>query len=217
MTKVSVYNLEGKKTGEMELAGSVFAVPVNNALLHQVYVSQAANRRQVLAHAKDRSETAGSGKKPWAQKGTGRARTGAARNPIWRGGGTIFGPTKNRNFKRIIPLKMKRKALLMALSGKVKTGNIILVENLKLKTGKTKEFAAILARLKIKGSMLVGLGASEKGVYLCARNIPKINLVATELLNVFDILNHKYLLLSKESVKYLENKYNSATNNNSQK
>lgn len=191
----------------MELSDAIFAVPANDVLLHQVYVAQSANRRQVLAHAKDRSETAGSGKKPWAQKGTGRARTGAARNPIWRGGGAIFGPTKDRNFKKIIPLKMKRKALLIALSGKAKSKNLVIINEIGLKEKKTKLFAKALNNLKIKGSTLVGLNDSEKDIYLCSRNIPKTDPILIKQLNVFDILNHKNLMLSKESVKYLESKY----------
>lgn len=207
MAKISVYNLSGKKIEDLELSDAVFNVPSNDNLLHQVYVSQSGNRRQILAHAKDRSETAGSGKKPWAQKGTGRARTGAARNPIWRGGGAIFGPTKDRNFKKIIPLKMKRKALLVALSGKAESKNLVIIDELKLKEKKTKLFTKALDNLKIKGSTLIGLSNSEKDIYLCSRNIPKIDPISIKQLNVFDMLNHKYLLLSKESVKFLESKY----------
>lgn len=205
--KFAVHNLSGKKVEDMELSDAIFAVPANNTLLHQVYIAQSANRRQVLAHVKDRSETAGSGKKPWAQKGTGRARTGAARNPIWRGGGAIFGPTKDRNFKRIIPLKMKRKALLIALSAKAKSKNLVIINEIGLKEKKTKLFAKALNNLKIKGSTLVGLNDSEKDIYLCSRNIPKTDPISIRQLNIFDILNHKNLILSKKSVKFLENKY----------
>ncbi len=207
MLKLGVYNLEGEKTSDIELSESVFGIRKNDVLLHQVYVSQAANRRQVLAHTKDRAETAGSGKKPWAQKGTGNARTGSLRNPIWRGGGTIFGPTKNRNFKKIIPLKIKRKALLTALSEKVRNEKLIVLEDMKLKTKKTKEYFQILKNLKIKGSILIGLADSEKENYLFCRNIKKVTPLPTNQLNVFDILNHKYLILSKESIGYLEKKY----------
>lgn len=205
--KISVHNLSGKKVEDMNLSESIFNVPVNNALLHQVYVAQSANRRQVSAHAKDRSETAGSGKKPWAQKGTGRARTGAARNPIWRGGGAIFGPTKDRNFKKKINDKMRKKALLITLSEKVRSKNFMVVDELRLKEQKTKEFAKALKNLKIKGSTLIGLSDPEKDIYLCSRNIPKVDPISIKQLNVFDVLNHKYLILSKESVKFLEEKY----------
>ncbi len=190
----------------------IFNMPANDSLLHQVYVAQSANRRQVLAHTKDRAETAGSGKKPWAQKGTGRARTGAARNPIWRGGGTIFGPTKNRNFKKKINDKMKRKALLIALSEKARSKNFMVVDEMKLKEKKTKEFAKALKNLKIKGSALIGISDSEKDIYLCSRNIPKADPISVKQLNVFDILNHKNLILSKESVKFLEEKYKQLAN-----
>lgn len=208
--KIAVHNLQGKKVEDIELPDIVFAVSANNALLHQVYVSQSGNRRQVLAHAKGRAETAGSGKKPWAQKGTGRARTGAARNPIWRGGGAIFGPTKDRNFKKKINKKMGRKGTIIALSEKARAKNLIVVDEMKLKEKKTKEFAKALRNLKIKGSALIGLSDSEKDIYLCSRNIPKADPISVKQLNVFDILNHKNLILSKESVKFLEEKYSNS-------
>jgi len=205
--KIAVHNLAGKKVVDMELSDAVFGVPANDALTHQVYVAQYSNRRKVIAHAKGRAEVAGSGKKPWAQKGTGRARTGAARNPIWRGGGSIFGPTKNRNFKKNIPDKMKRKALLISLSDKVRSGDLIVIDDMKLKERKTKQFAAALKKLKIKGSLLIGVADSEREIVLCSRNIPKVDPISIKQLNVFDILNRKNLILSKESVKFLENKY----------
>lgn len=171
--KVSVYNLDGKKTGDMELSENVFNVLSNNDLLHQVYVSQAGNKRKVVAHAKGRAEVAGSGKKPWAQKGTGNARTGDVRNPVWRGGGIVFGPTKERNFKKNIPLKMKRKAIIVALSEKARKNNLIVLEDMKLKSLKTKEYSQIFKNLKIAGSVLVGLADSEKKNVLAIRNISK--------------------------------------------
>ena len=205
--KIAVHNLAGKKVVDMELSDAVFGVPANDALTHQVYVAQYSNRRKVIAHAKGRAEVAGSGKKPWAQKGTGRARTGAARNPIWRGGGSIFGPTKNRNFKKNIPDKMKRKALLISLSDKVRSGDLIVIDDMKLKERKTKQFAAALKKLKIKGSLLIGIADLEREIVLYSRNIPKVDPISIKQLNVFDILNRKNLILSKESVKFLENKY----------
>lgn len=205
--KVSVYNLDGKKTGDMELSENVFNVLSNNDLLHQVYVSQAGNKRKVVAHAKGRAEVAGSGKKPWAQKGTGNARTGDVRNPVWRGGGIVFGPTKERNFKKNIPLKMKRKAIIVALSEKARKNNLIVLEDMKLKSLKTKEYSQIFKNLKIAGSVLVGLADSEKKNVLAIRNISKAHPIETRKLNVLDVLNHKSLILSRESVKFLEDKY----------
>jgi large subunit ribosomal protein L4 len=207
MAKVSVYNLLGKKVEDISLSDDVFAVPKNDVLLHQVYVAQFANKRTVIAHTKNRGERKGTGKKPWRQKGTGNARVGSRRTPVWRGGGVVFGPTKDRNFKKKINKKMNQKALKIALSEKVRSKNLIIVNEMKLKEKKTKEFAKALINLKIKGSALIGLDSHEKDSYLYSRNIPKVNPIPTSNLNVFDILNNKYLVLSKESIKFLENKY----------
>jgi large subunit ribosomal protein L4 len=192
---------------DMELSDNIFSVPGNDTLIHQVYVAQFANKRTVIAHTKNRGERAGTGKKPWKQKGTGNARVGSRRTPVWRGGGVIFGPTKNRNFKKKINKKMNQKAVTIALSEKLKSKNLIVLDEIKLKEKKTKEFAKILKNLKIKGSALIGLTSQEKDLYLYSRNIPRINPIPTSHLNVFDILNNKYLVLSKESVKFLEEKY----------
>lgn len=207
MPTVSVHNLEGKKTGDLKLSDTVFGVPKNDSLLHQVYSSQYSNQRVVLAHTKNRGERTGSGKKPWRQKGTGNARVGSRRTPVWRKGGVVFGPTKFRNFKQKINKKMNQKALIVALSEKFKAKNLIVIDEMKLKEKKTKEFAKAMKNLKIKGSALIGLAEKEKDMYLCSRNIPKISPVPVGIISVFDILNNKYLVLSKDSVKFLEKKY----------
>jgi len=157
--KVSVYDQQGKEAGTTLLPKEIFGLSVKPDLVHQVIISQMANRRRVIAHAKDRSEVRGGGKKPWRQKGTGRARHGSIRSPLWKGGGVTFGPTKERNFKKIIPKKMKRKALFMALSSKVKDGELVVVDELKLENHKTKDFVKILKAI-LKGkteSALVAL------------------------------------------------------------
>ena len=207
MIKFPVYNLKGEKIKDIELSDSVFGLPANDALLHQVYVSQYANRRQVVAHTKDRAERAGSGRKPWRQKGTGRARVGSVRSPIWRKGGVIFGPTKDRNFKKNIPKKMNRKALAVAFSRKLADKEIVVIDNLKLKEVKTKIMSKALESLKLKGSILVGFCKDEKKSKKASRNIPKVENIDVENLNVFDILNHKYLVISEEGIKFLESKY----------
>ena len=148
---------------DIELPEIVFGVQKNDALLHQVYVAQYANRRQVLAHTKDRAERAGSGKKPWRQKGTGRARVGSVRSPIWRKGGVIFGPTKDRNFKKDVSKKMNRKALAVALSGKLADKEIVIVDSLKMKEAKTKLMNKSLEALKLKGSLLDWILQKTKG------------------------------------------------------
>jgi large subunit ribosomal protein L4 len=209
MIKFPVYNLKGEKVKDVELSEKVFGEKRNDALLHQVQVCQYANRRQVLAHTKDRAERAGSGIKPWKQKGTGRARVGSVRSPIWRKGGIVFGPTKDRNFKKDVPKKMGRIALAVALSSKVRDKELFLIEDLAMKEAKTKLMNEAIKSLKIKGSILIGFCEKEKEAKRASRNLPRVLNVDAKSLNVFDILNHKYLVLSEEGVKVLEKKYES--------
>lgn len=207
MAKVTVYNLEGKKVEDMELSDTVFGCKSNDDLLHQVYVAIEANRRQVLAHTKGVGQRSGSGKKPWRQKGTGNARVGQKRNPIWRGGGVSMGPTKDRNFSKDINKKMKRKAVMVALSEKVRMGNMVIVEKLEFAEAKTKQFNAALKSLELKGKVLVALDEKQRKTALASRNIKNISNVAAKNLNVFDLLNNQKLLISKESVKFIEEKF----------
>ena len=145
--KYPLYNQKGEETGTVLLPKNIFEVKINNDLIHQVALSQSANRRQVIAHTKDRSEVSGGGRKPWRQKGTGRARHGSIRSPIWRGGGIAFGPTKDRVFSKRIPKKMKRKALLMVLSAKASENLIIVLDKKEIKKPKTKDMAGLLKLL----------------------------------------------------------------------
>jgi len=179
-------------------------VKVNPDLVHQVVVSQMANRRRVIAHTKSRAEVRGGGRKPWRQKGTGRARAGSIRSPIWRGGGVTFGPTKKRVFKKKINKKMKRKALLMVLSGKVKNNLLILLDKIKIDEPKTKLMAKILEKLQVQGSCLIALPRMDKNLILAARNFPELETIQAKDLNALDVLNFKYLLLPKDSVKTIE-------------
>jgi len=206
--KTIVYNLEGKKVKDIELSESVFNVPLNAELLHEVYVSMDANKRVAIAHTKGRGEVSGSGKKPWKQKGTGKARAGSVRSPIWRGGGVVFGPTKDRNFKKKINKKANAKAILMAISEKLRSEKLIIVDKIEAVNKKTKDIVAGLNSLKLKGSILVNLSQGEKDTYLYSRNIKNVTCTPIDNLNVLDILNHKSLVLSEESIKYLEKKYN---------
>lgn len=207
MAKVKLYNTEGKEVKEIEVADAVFGLPANDELVHQVFVSLSANQRQVLAHTKNRGERAGSGIKPWKQKGTGRARVGSSRTPTWRGGGVAFGPTKDRNFKKKINKKMNSKAIATVLSAKLRDGEMVVLDKLALKENKTKEMAKILSNLEIKGRMLIGFSATEREMRAYSRNIDKVNNILVEKLNVLDMLNNKNLVLSQDSVKYLEEKY----------
>lgn len=205
--KVQVYNLKGEKIEDLKLADEVFGLSKNDELLKQAYVAIASNKRTVIAHAKDRAERAGSGKKPWKQKGTGRARVGQVRNPVWRKGGVVFGPTKDRNFKKSINKKMNQKAIAVALSEKVKNGNLIVLDKIELAEKKTKEFAKGLLNLKVKGRVLVGFINKEKEFQIYSRNLKNVQNIPTENLNVFDLLNNRNLILSKESIGYFEKKY----------
>jgi large subunit ribosomal protein L4 len=207
MIKFPVYNLKGERVKDIELSEKIFGLKKNDALLHQVYVSQYANQRQVLAHTKDRAERAGSGKKPWKQKGTGRARVGSVRSPIWRKGGIVFGPTKDRNFKKDVPKKMGRQALAVALSAKTKDKELVLVDSLAIKDLKTKTMSEAMKSLKLKGKVLIGFSEKEREAKRASQNLVKVSNIDVMNLNVFDLLNHKYLLISEEGMKVLENKY----------
>lgn len=205
--KLKTYNQNGKPAEEMEVSDKVFALPQNDELIHQVYEAISSSQRQVLAHTKNRGDRAGSGIKPWRQKGTGRARVGSSRTPTWRGGGIAFGPRNDRNFKKGINKKMNTKAIAMALSGKAKDGEFVVVENFDIKEKKTKEMVKVLNNLKIKGKLLLAFSESEKDLKIISQNIKKASVISTSQLNVFDILNNKNIVMSAESVKYLESKY----------
>jgi large subunit ribosomal protein L4 len=207
MPKVEVHNKEGKKVAEMELSDEVFAVAKNDRLVHQVYVAIASNKRQVLAHTKDRGERAGSGRKPWKQKGTGNARVGSVRSPLWKKGGIIFGPNKERNFTQKINKKMNQKAIKIMLSSKLKEKNLIVLDEMNLVEKKTKEFTKIFKNLKLTGTTLIGFSEKEMDLRLYSRNIEKSKNILSSQLSVWDMLNSKNLLLSKDSVEYLEKKY----------
>lgn len=207
MAKIKIYNLEGKSSGEMELSDAIFALPKNDELLQQVLVALLSNSRQVLAHAKTRAERAGSGIKPWKQKGTGRARVGSVRSPLWRKGGIIFGPTKDRNFKKKINQKMKSKALALALSGKLSDKELIVMENFAITEKKTKKMAEVLKNLKIKGSSLLVFSSKENEMKRFSQNLAKVKNASAGQLNVLNILNNKNIIFSRESVKEVEDRF----------
>ncbi|MDP2735228.1 MAG: 50S ribosomal protein L4 [bacterium] len=202
--KTSVLDAQGKIAGEVDLADKLFDVPWSPDLVHQVAVIQEGNRRQVLAKVKDRGEVRGGGKKPWRQKGTGRARHGSTRSPIWAGGGVTHGPTADKNFKRKLNLKMRRKALFSLLSEKLRGKEVVLLDSLKLETGKTKELAAALKAFPLKGkSTLLVLPALDRNIALAAANIPYVNAVQARDLNVLDVAAATYIVFPKESLAVL--------------
>ncbi|MDD5083715.1 MAG: 50S ribosomal protein L4 [Candidatus Moranbacteria bacterium] len=208
MAKISVYNVQGEEVEKLEIADSVFDMPSNNTLLHQVFVALMANIRGVYAHTKTRSEVSGSGKKPWKQKGTGRARVGSVRTPVWKGGGIVFGPRNNRNFVQKINQKMRRKAVMIALSEKIREGKLIVLDALSFPEQKTKLMAATLKSLNISNkSVVMGLSANEKEFEKVSRNIPRLKNILADNVNVADLLNHQYFVVSKESLQGLEKKF----------
>lgn len=204
--KITVYNQTGKEVGEMNLPKEIFEVPMNADLVHQVVISQQANMRQVSAHTKNRAEVRGGGRKPWRQKGTGRARHGSIRSPIWVGGGVSGGPRNDKNYTREIPKKMRKKALMMVLSEKAKNNLMVVLDILNVEKPKTKSMADLIKKLPAnKGSRLVLYSAGNKNVFLAARNIAKTVVLETRNMNIVDLLNNKYIVITKEGVKEIEN------------
>lgn len=202
---VETYNQDGKKLAQTRLSKQVFGLKVEPDLVHQVVVAQQANRRQGTAHTKDRSEKRGGGTKPWRQKGTGRARHGSIRSPLWRGGGVTFGPRKERNYKKVIPTKMRRKALLMVLSAKAEKGLLLVLDKLAIEKAKTKQVFDILSKLPCKDkSVLIALAEYNKDIILASRNIAKTATIQAKDLNALDLLSYQYVLISKESIKIIE-------------
>jgi large subunit ribosomal protein L4 len=208
MAKVTVKNIAGKDVKEIELKDFVFNVPSNNTLLHQVYVAQTGNSRKAIAHTKDRGERSGSGIKPWRQKGTGRARAGSAQSPLWRKGGVTFGPTKDRNFSKDTNQKMRQKAVMIALSEKLRSGKIVVIDTLNYPEKKTKQFALTLQNLGITGkSIVLSLTGDERACTVMSRNIPKVENTPTENLNVMQLLDREYLLITEAGVRNLEGRF----------
>jgi large subunit ribosomal protein L4 len=192
------------KTTKADLPKEIFEVPMNSDLIHQVVVSQMGNRRKVIAHAKTRAEVRGGGIKPWRQKGTGRARHGSSRSPIWIGGGVAHGPLKHENYKRVLPKNIKRKALFVALSDKAREGLLFIVDSLNIKEAKTKLARELLKGLKINESCLVVLPKLDKNVILAMRNLPKVSTIQSKDLNCLDVVSSKYLLIGKEGIEEIK-------------
>lgn len=203
MPKVTVFNVSGAQVGEVELADSVFGIEPNKHVLHSAVVLQQAAERQGTHKTKGRSEVRGGGRKPWKQKGTGRARQGSIRSPQWVGGGTVFGPTP-RTYGFKLPKKVRRLAIKSALSSKVIASEIIVLDQLTFAAPKTKEFATILNNLKVDRKALVVTANYEDNVALSARNIPGVKFVAADGINVLDVLVHDKLIITKEAVEKVQ-------------
>jgi len=206
--EADVYNQQGEKTGTVLLPKDIFGVKLNSDLLWQVVFSQSASRRKATASTKTRGEVRGGGKKPWRQKGTGRARHASIRSPIWRKGGTVFGPNKERIFRKKINNKMRKSALFMVLSTKAAKNLIFILDNLILEKPKTKLMFEILKKLstknKNKGPKLIILPKLEKNIVKAARNIPGVGIIEARNLNALDLLSCKNLIMLKDSIKVIK-------------
>ena len=232
-----IYNQSGEVVKEIKLNPAVFDVKINQAVIHQVAVAQNANARVAIAHTKTKGEVRGGGKKPWKQKGTGRARHGSSRSPIWKGGGVTFGPRNTRNFSQKINKKMKKIALFSCLTDKAQSQTLVMLDKVELKAAKTKEFAQIIFNLR-KGlqlrakktktedpekstktterkpdlkkyslSLLVVAGNHVSQISKVSRNIPGLKVIGANSLNILDILQYKNLLLTEDSLPVIEKTY----------
>jgi len=202
MAIVDVYNTQREVVGQLELKDDIFAVEVKPHVLHEVVLYQLAKRRAGTAKVKGRSEISGGGKKPWRQKGTGRARAGTNRSPLWRGGGIVHGP-QPRSYLMRIPKKVRRSALKMALTQKLLDQQMTVLDQFQLEQIKTKDFAGILNRFELKKTLVV-LGQVDVVVERSARNIPNVKVLRYEGLNVYDLLNYHSVLLTQASVGKIE-------------
>ena len=205
MAQVSVYHIEGKEVGSIELNDAVFGVEINEHLVHMAVVNQLANNRQGTQSAKTRSEVSGGGRKPWRQKGTGHARQGSTRAPQWTGGGIVFAP-KPRDYSFKMNKKEKKLALLSALTSKVADNKIVVLDEFKLDEIKTKKFAEVTNNLKVSKALVV-LEGENKNVVLSGRNIPTVKVSATNEINTYDVLKYDTLVVTKAAVEKLQEVY----------
>ncbi len=204
MPTVDVYNIQKEKVGELDLTEAIFGVEVKGHLLHEVVTWQRACRRAGTASTKSRGEVSGGGHKPWRQKGTGRARAGSIRSPLWRGGGTIFGP-KPRSYAYTLPKKVRRLALKMALSSKLANGQLLVLEGYPHTEPKTRDFMEVLKTFELSKALFV-TPEENRALTLSARNVPHIQVMLPEGLNVYDILKHEHLVLLSPALAAIESR-----------
>lgn len=201
MTNFKLMDQNGNQAGEVALNDNVFSVEPNEAVVFDAIIRQRAGKRQGTSKVRNRSAVRGGGKKPWRQKGTGRARQGSIRAPQWRGGGIVFGPTP-RSYAYSMPRKQRRLAIKSVLSQKVLDQNLVVLDKLTLAAPKTKDFVAILSGLKLEGKVLVV--SDDKNVQLSAKNLPKVKVVPVNSLNVEDVVNYDKLVMTQDDVKKIE-------------
>jgi large subunit ribosomal protein L4 len=203
MVNVPVHNIQGVVIDNITLSDEVFGVPLNRAVVHQALVRQLANARQGTANTKTRAQVAGGGRKPFRQKGTGRARQGSTTSPLLRGGGVTFGP-QTRSYRQAMPKKMRRLALRCVLSAKLSDGEIIVVDDIVLTGPVTKEIARIFSALGVKTPVLIVTAEPDPNIYKSARNIERTKVLPADMLNVGDLLSHRILMLTVAAVRRIE-------------
>ncbi len=203
MPTVAIYDIANKKVGDLELNESIFGVEVNEALLHQAVVMQLASQRLGTHATKTRGLVRGGGRKPWKQKGTGRARSGSTRSPIWVGGGTVFGPAP-RSYAFRMPRKQRRLAIMCALSDKVQSGDFVVLDSIDFAAPKTKEMVKMLNDFSVDSKALIITAGEAENVEKSSRNIPGVKAINTNGLNVYDILNHNKLFITKDAITRIE-------------
>ncbi len=207
MPNVSIYTQDGKTAGEMNLNEAHFGVKGKLSLVHEVLLAQQANRRKAIANTKTKGEVSGGGKKPWKQKGTGRARQGSIRNPQWIGGGIAFGPSSERNFTQKVNRKAKQKALFIALSSKVEDKSLIVIESITTEPAKTKILAGMVHKLPVGRNVLLVAPASNPTLMRMARNLQNVKVVTVQSVNLEDILKYRSVAFLKDAVEAFEKIY----------
>lgn len=204
MTKIALYNMSGEQAGEIDLNDDIFNIEVNEHVMYEAVKTYMANQRQGNQSTKTRSEVRGGGRKPWRQKGTGRARAGTIRSPLWKGGGVVFAP-KQRDYSKKLPKKIKRLAMKSAFSSKVINNEMVVLDDLKLDEIKTKRITEVLSNLKVDKKALIV--TDDKNVYFSARNIKGVKTASVNTLNVYDILNYDKFIITKDALKKVEEVY----------
>ena len=203
MPKLALYNQQGEQVGELDVLPGLFAVPIKQGALYYTAMVQSARRRRGTASTKTRGEVRGGGAKPWPQKGTGRARHGSTRSPIWTGGGAAFGP-RPRSYKLQVPKKVRRAALYSVLSAKARQGKVLVVDEIALSEPRTKIVAGVLQNLNAIQSALIVTARPEQNLVKSARNLPSVATTVAEQLNVLDILTYDYLVFTKEALEKVQ-------------
>lgn len=202
--KIDLYQQSGDKKGSVDVSDKMFGAPKNDELVRLALMRQLANARQANANTKTRAEVRGGGKKPWRQKGTGRARFGSTRNPIWRGGGIAFGPRSNRNYAKLMPKKARRLAMFAGLSQKAAEKHVFALDKFEVKVPKTSEFASLLTKLPVKRSLLVIASDKNQNLEKSAKNIPNVKVILVDYLNLHDLLRYEQIMFMEPALKRAE-------------